>query len=120
MKRDQPQVEDEVNVPDWLADEAVVLCVMVLVTVAVVPEAVFVTVKVADPTPPLICSSSVSLSSIMISIGILHIMRLSMRGPITSALPAKLWAFLPCRQVHSGKPTCRRAELAVTLNEEGC
>jgi hypothetical protein len=25
MKRDQPQLENEVNVPEWLADEAVVL-----------------------------------------------------------------------------------------------
>jgi len=36
-------VEDELNEPDWLAEEAVVICVTVSVTVAVVPDAVFVT-----------------------------------------------------------------------------
>ena len=81
MKRDQPQVEDELNVPDWEADEAVVLCVREPLTVAVVPEAVFEKLNEADPAPPLICSSSVSVSSIMISIGILHIIRYICEGP---------------------------------------
>jgi hypothetical protein len=79
-----------------------VAIVKVPLTVAVVPDAVFEKLKVADPAPPLIWSSSFSVSSIMISIGILHITQLRMRGPITPASQAKLWAFLPCRQVIQG------------------
>jgi len=40
--------------------------------IAVVPEAEFEKLNVADPAPPLIRSSSVSLSSMMISMRILH------------------------------------------------
>jgi hypothetical protein len=36
-------VEDELNELDWLAEEAVVICIGVPVTVTVVPDAVFVT-----------------------------------------------------------------------------
>jgi len=61
------QVETEENVPDCDAELAVVLWVKVPVTVAVVPEAVLVNEKLADPTPPGTCSISASLSSIRIS-----------------------------------------------------
>jgi hypothetical protein len=61
-----------------------VAIVKVPLTVAVVPDAVFEKLKVADPAPPLIWSSSFSVSSIMISIGILHISHLRMRGSHTS------------------------------------
>jgi len=71
-KHDQLQVEDEETVPDRLAVDAVVAIVAVPVTVAVVPDAVAETAKLADPAPPLIRSSSASLSSIMISMRILH------------------------------------------------
>jgi hypothetical protein len=59
-------------VPDRLADDAVVAIVPVPLTVAVVPDAVAERAKLADPAPPLIRSSSVSLSSMMISMRILH------------------------------------------------
>jgi hypothetical protein len=60
-------------VPDSLADDAVVAIVPVPLTVAVVPDAVAERAKLADPAPPLIRSSSVSLSSMMISsMRILH------------------------------------------------
>jgi hypothetical protein len=72
MKCGQFQAEEDENVPDWLADVAVVLWVRVPATVAVVPDAVFVKLKLADPAPPLTRLSSVSLSSMMISICILH------------------------------------------------
>jgi len=62
------QVEDEENDPDWLADEAVVLCVKVPLTSAVVPDAVFVKLKDAVPEPPATSLSSSVVSSIMISI----------------------------------------------------
>jgi hypothetical protein len=81
MKHSRLQVEDELNDPDRLAEEAVVAIVKVPLTVAVVPDAEFEKLKVADPAPPLIWSSSVSVSSIMISICILHITQLHMRGP---------------------------------------
>ena len=68
MKRRGLQVEDELNVPDRLAEEAVVLIVRVPLVAAVVPDAVFVKLKVTDPEPPTTASSSASLSSIMISI----------------------------------------------------
>jgi hypothetical protein len=61
-------LKDEENDPDWLADEAVVLWVTLLVTVAVVPDAVFVSVQDADPEPPATSLSSDSVSSIKISI----------------------------------------------------
>jgi len=48
-----------------------VLCVAVPVTDAVVPEALFEKLKLADPAPPETASSS--SSSMMISIGVLHI-----------------------------------------------
>jgi hypothetical protein len=57
-------VEDEENVPDWLAEDAVVDWVSVPLTVAVVPDAVFVMLKLASPRPPATKSSSDSLSSI--------------------------------------------------------
>src|SRR3954453_17456861 len=47
---------------------------------AVVPEAEFVKLNEGDPAPPLIRSSSVSLSSIMISMRILHSNRLHIQG----------------------------------------
>jgi len=68
LKHGWPQVEDEENVPDRLAEEAVVRMVRVPATVAVVPDAVFVKLKLADPAPPATASSSVSVNSIMISI----------------------------------------------------
>ena len=71
-KSGQRQVEDEEMVPDRLADDAVVAIVPVPLTVAVVPDAVAARAKLADPAPPLICLSSVSLSSMMISMHILH------------------------------------------------
>jgi len=72
-----------------------VAIVKVPLTVALVPDAVFEKLKVADPVPPLIWSSSFSVSSIMISIGILHITQLRMRGPITPASQAKFELFCP-------------------------
>ena len=61
------QLEDELNSPDCDAELAVVLWVRVPVTVAVVPDAVFLNSKRADPAPPATASSSVSLSSMRIS-----------------------------------------------------
>jgi hypothetical protein len=49
MKRSRLQVELELNDPDWLAEEAIVLRVRVPVTVAVAPDAVFEKLKEADP-----------------------------------------------------------------------
>jgi hypothetical protein len=66
-KRSGLQVEDEEAVTDRLADEAVVAIVTVPATVAVVPDAVSVRLRVADPAPPETASSSASVSSIMIS-----------------------------------------------------
>ena len=63
-----PQVEDDENDPDWLAVDAVVDCVKVPLTVAVVPDARLLNEKVADPLPPETSSSCSSVSSIMISI----------------------------------------------------
>jgi hypothetical protein len=71
-KYGQLQVEDELKLPDRLAEEAVVLIVRVPPTTAVVPDAVPVKLKLADPEPPLTRSSSASLSSMMISMCILH------------------------------------------------
>jgi hypothetical protein len=68
MKRSGLQVEDDENVPDKLADEAVVAIAKVPLTDAVVPDAVFVKEKEAVPEPPATASSSASVSSIMISI----------------------------------------------------
>jgi len=65
---DRRYAEDEENVPDWLAEEAVVLWVRVPITLAVVPEAVLVKEKEADPAPPLTASISAWVSSIMMSI----------------------------------------------------
>ena len=65
------EVEDEERVADRLADDAVVAMVAVPDTVAVVPDAVAERDKLADPAPPLIRSSSVSLSSIINSMCIL-------------------------------------------------
>jgi len=64
---DRRYVEDEENVPDWLAEEAVVVWVSLPDTVAVVPEAVLVKEKEADPAPPLTASISVWDSSIITS-----------------------------------------------------
>jgi hypothetical protein len=64
-KYGQLQVEDEETVADRRADDAVVAMVAVPDTVAVVPDAVAERDKLADPAPPLIRSSSVSLSSMM-------------------------------------------------------
>jgi hypothetical protein len=75
MKRRGLQVEDEENVPDSLADEAVVAIVRVPLTAAVVPDDVFVKLKDAVPTPPATASSSASVSSIMISIILLLVYR---------------------------------------------
>ena len=61
------QVEDEEKVPDSEAELAVVAMLTVPAIVAVVPEAVLVTVKVADPTPPDTSSSISSLSSMKTS-----------------------------------------------------
>jgi hypothetical protein len=61
------QVEEDENVPDRLADDAVVWIVKVPLTVAVVPDAVSVTEKDAVPEPPATASSSASVSSIIIS-----------------------------------------------------
>jgi hypothetical protein len=55
--------EDDVNMPDWLAELAVVLWVKVPATVAIVPDAVFAKVKDALPAPPGTSKSSASLSS---------------------------------------------------------
>jgi len=49
---DRRYVEDEENVPDCLAEDAVVLWVRLPDTVAVVPEAVFSNLKEASPRPP--------------------------------------------------------------------
>ena len=68
MNRRGLQVEDELNSPRWLAEEAVVVCSKVPRTVAVVPDAVFEKLNDADPAPPTTSSSSASFSSIMISI----------------------------------------------------
>src|SRR3954470_16612342 len=70
--RDEPapgvaQVEEEEKDPCCDAELAVVVWVRLPETVAVVPDAVFVMVKVADPAPPATASSSVSLSSMRIS-----------------------------------------------------
>jgi len=65
--------EDEENDPDWPAEEAVVNWVRLPDTVAVVPEAVLLKEKEADPAPPLTASISAWLSSIMISIASLLI-----------------------------------------------
>jgi len=46
------QVEDEVNVPDMLAEVAVVVIVTMPVTVAFVPVAVSMNVIDANPAPP--------------------------------------------------------------------
>jgi hypothetical protein len=61
------QVEDEENVPDCLADEAVVSWVKVPDTAAVVPDALFVKLKDALPEPPATSLSWASVSSITIS-----------------------------------------------------
>jgi hypothetical protein len=68
VKRSGLQVEDDENIPDKLADEAVVWIVTVPLVVAVVPDAVSVKEKVTDPEPPATASSSASVSSIKISI----------------------------------------------------
>jgi hypothetical protein len=68
MKRSGLQVEDEENVPDRLADEAVVAILRVPLTAALVPDDEPVKLKDADPEPPATASSSASVSSIMISI----------------------------------------------------
>jgi hypothetical protein len=60
-------VELDENVPDKEAEDAVVLIVSVLLTTAVVPDAVLLKLKVADPTPPDTWSSSLFASSIRIS-----------------------------------------------------
>jgi hypothetical protein len=62
-------VEDEENDPDRLAEDAVVARVNVPLTDALVPDAVSVKLKLADPEPPATASSSEPVSSIMISIG---------------------------------------------------
>jgi len=59
---DRHYVEDEETVPDCLAEVAVVLWVMLVDTIAIVPEAELLTVKVADPAPPLTASISVWVS----------------------------------------------------------
>jgi hypothetical protein len=64
----EPQVEDDENDPDWLADEAVVAWLKVPCTLAVVPDAVLLKLNDADPAPPETALSSSALSSIMISI----------------------------------------------------
>jgi hypothetical protein len=89
IKRSQLQLENEANVTDCPAEEAVVNCVTVPVTVAVVPDAEFEKLKEADPAPPLTSPSSVSVSSIMISIRSLHITHLRMRGAIAPASQSK-------------------------------
>lgn len=61
-------MELEENVPDRLADDAVVLMLKVPAAVAVVPDAVTVNENVADPAPPETSSSSASDSSNIISI----------------------------------------------------
>jgi hypothetical protein len=66
-------VEDELNVPDCEAEEAVVIWLKVPDTVAVVPDAEFVKLKLADPEPPATASSSELLNSIMISITISYL-----------------------------------------------
>jgi hypothetical protein len=50
-----------------LAVDAVVFMVKVPVTVAFVPDAVLVNIKVADPAPPATASSSDSFNSIKVS-----------------------------------------------------
>jgi len=62
------QVEEEEKVPDREAELAVVATRRVPETVAVVPDAVLVKEKDADPVPPATWSSSPSLSSIVISV----------------------------------------------------
>ena len=51
------QVEDDENVPDRLADDAVVWIVKVPLTDALVPDAVSVKLKDAVPEPPAISLS---------------------------------------------------------------
>lgn len=46
------QVETEVNSPDWDAELAVVAWLNLPVTVALVPDAVLLKLKLADPLPP--------------------------------------------------------------------
>ena len=58
------QLENDEAEPFREAEVAVVFSSTVLLTVAVFPDAVALTVQVADPTPPATASSSVSLSSI--------------------------------------------------------
>lgn len=79
------QVEDDKNDPDRLADEAVVVIVTVPRTIALIPDAVFVAEKFADPAPPVTdskkemvdtappetWSSSASVSSINVSTRVL-------------------------------------------------
>ena len=65
--KNELQLEDEENAPDNEAEEAVVAMVKVPLTAAVVPDAVFEKVKVADPAPPATRPSSASVSSIKIS-----------------------------------------------------
>jgi hypothetical protein len=60
-------VEEDEKVPDWLADEAVVLCMRLPLTVATVPDAEFVNENEALPEPPATSLSSASVSSMKIS-----------------------------------------------------
>ena len=52
VKRSGLQVEDDENVPDKLADEAVVAMVKVPLTAAVVPDAETLVLNEAVPEPP--------------------------------------------------------------------
>jgi hypothetical protein len=92
-------------VPDRLADEAVVAIVPVPLTVALVPDAVAERAKVADPAPPLIRSSSVSLSSMMISsMRILHYHSVAHTKLMHQPRNQSFGPFCPCVKFIQGKP----------------
>jgi hypothetical protein len=67
--------------------------VKVAVTVALVPDAEFEKLKLADPAPPLTSPSSVSVNSIMISIRSLHITHVAYARGNRASLATKVLGF---------------------------
>jgi hypothetical protein len=102
-KYGQLQVEDEEMVPDRRADDAVVAIIPVPATVAVVPDAVAERAKLADPAPPLIRSSSVSLSSMMISMRMLHYHSIAHTRLMHQPRNHSFGPFCPCVKFIQGK-----------------
>jgi hypothetical protein len=68
------QLEKEEKLPEMEAEDAVVAMVSVPDTVAVVPDALLLKEKLAEPAPPQTFSISASLSSITMFIAFLRIL----------------------------------------------